>query len=141
LYNPIFKKIEYYLYNYDRIEIKIENLKANMQDCEYNQNYTRWIKNKSSSLEDLVIRNVNLERKILKIKKWKNLIAEILQEYKLNDIIKYKFIDYKYLKKYDMNKIKEKLNMNFKEQKNIQANILQYIFAVAIKKELLKEVK
>jgi len=59
----------------------------------------------------------------------------------LNEIIKYKFIDYKYLKKYDMNKIKEKLNMNFKEQKNIQANILQYIFAVAIKKELLKEVK
>ncbi|MBQ2917052.1 MAG: hypothetical protein IJE59_02615 [Clostridia bacterium] len=141
MYNSIFKKIEYYLYNYDRIEIKIENLKANMQDCEYNQNYTRWIKNKSSSLEDLVIRNVNLERKILKIKKWKNLIAEILQEYKLNDIIKYKFIDYKYLKKYDMNKIKEKLNMNFKEQKNIQANILQYIFSVAIKKELLKEVK
>lgn len=138
LYNPIFKKIEYYLYNYDRIEIKIENLKANMQDYEYNQSYTRWIKNKSSSLEDLVIRNVNLERKILQMKKWKYLITKILKEYNSKDKFVYEFIDLKYFRKYNIKKIENFLDINLREQKNMQRKILEHIFCVAKNMDILK---
>ena len=35
----IFKKIEYYLYNYDYIDIKIQNAKMEILNREYNQNY------------------------------------------------------------------------------------------------------
>ena len=138
MYNPIFKKIEYYLYNYDRIEIKIENLKANIQDYEYNQGYTRWIKNKSSSLEDQVIRNVNLERKILQMKKWRYLIMKILEDYKLKDKIKYRFINLKYFEKYSIEKIEKVLAIGVKEQKEIQKRILEHIFCIAKEKDILK---
>lgn len=138
MYNSIFKKIEYYLYNYERIEIKIENLKANILDYEYNQGYTRWIKNKSSSLEDQVIRNVNLERKILQMKKWKCLITKILEDYKLKDKIKYRFINLKYLKKYSIEKIEKVLDIGVKEQKEMQRRILEHIFCVAKEKDILK---
>ena len=66
--NKTRKKIEKYLYGYSRIDRKIYFLEMDITDSEYNQNYTRWIKNKSSSLEDLVIRNINLEKRILKLK-------------------------------------------------------------------------
>ena len=138
--NKTRKKIEKYLYGYNHIDRKIYFLELDITDSEYNQNYTRWIKNKSSSLEDLVIRNINLEKRIIKLKKWKNLIAKILQKYKRTDELKYNFINSKYICKDSPFTIQEKLNLSLKEQKDIQAEILQYIFFVAIKNEMLKEV-
>lgn len=135
-----YKKIEYYLYNYDFIDAKINILKTEMSDSEYNQNYVRWIKNKSSSLEDLVIRNMDIERKIFKLGKWKKLIDNILKEYGQNNQLFYNFIHLKYFLKFDSPTIEEKLNLCLKEQKDIQAKILQYIFLLAIKNNMLKEV-
>ena len=134
------KKIEHYLYNYNFIDIKIESLKLDICDSEFNQNYTRWIKNKSSSLEDQVIRNIEIERRILKINKWKYLITTVLEEYKIKNEIYYKFINLKYMCKEKSSTIQEKLNLSLKEQKDIRAEILQYIFFLAIKKQMLKEV-
>lgn len=135
-----YKKIEYYLYNYDYIDIKIENIRKYISDVEYNQSYYRWIKNKSSSLEDQVIRNINIEQRIYKLKRWKNTITLVLKRYKEKNISIYYFIILKYFHKLNPITIQEKLNLNLKEQKDIQAEILQYIFFVAIKKGMLKEV-
>lgn len=135
-----FKKIEHYLYNYDFIDVKISILKSEILDTEYNHNYTRWIKNKSSSLEDLVIKNIDIERRILKLRKWKKLIDNILEEYGQNNQLFYNFINLKYFRKVNTMIIQEKLNLNIKEQKDIQAKILQYIFLLAIKHNMLKEV-
>lgn len=135
-----YKKIEYYLYNYDFIDAKINILKTDMSDSEYNQNYTRYIKNKSSSLEDLVIKNMDIERRILKLNKWKSLIDNILKEYGQKNQLFYNFIHLKYFIKMDSSEIEEKLKLSLKEQKDIQAKILQYIFLLAIKNNMLKEV-
>lgn len=135
-----FKKIEYYLYKYDFIDTQISILKLDIQDTEYNHNYIKWIKNKSS-LEDLVIKNINIERRILKIEKWKNLIDDILKEYKKNNKLFYNFINLKYLRKVNAITIQEKLNLSIKEQKKIQKKILQYIFDVALKNKMLKNRK
>ncbi len=135
-----YKKIEYYLYNYDFIDAKINILKTDISDSEYNQNYTRYIKNKSSSLEDLVIRNMDIERRILKLNKWKSLIDNILKEYGQENQLFYNFIHLKYFIKMDSSEIEERLNISLKEQKDIQAKILQYIFLLAIKNNMLKEV-
>ena len=139
IYNT-YKKIEYYLYNYDFIDYKINILKAEISDSEYNNNYIRWIKNKSSSLEDLVIRNMDIEMRISKLNKWKNLIDNILKEYKQNNQLLYNFIHLKYFLKFNSSVIKEKIKLSEKKQKDIQADILQYIFSLAIKNNMLKEV-
>lgn len=138
--NDAFKKIKYYLYNYDFIDAKINILKSEILDSEYNQNYKRYIKNKSSSLEDLVIKNMDIERRILKLSKWKKLIDNILEEYGQSNQLFYNFINLKYFYKVDYLTIEKKLNLGIKEQKDIQAKILQYIFLLAIKQNMLKEV-
>lgn len=135
-----YKKIEYYLYNYDFIDAKINILKSEISDSEYNQNYTKYIKNKSSSLEDLVIKNIDIEKKISKLNEWKNLIENILKEYEQTNQLFYNFINLKYFLKFDSSIIEEKLNLSVRERKDIQAQILQYIFSLAIKNSMLKEV-
>lgn len=135
-----YRKIEYYLYNYDYLDVKIENIQLGLSDSEYNQNYSKWIKNKSSSLEDQVIRNIGIEQKIYKLKKWKQLLTFILKWYEKNNTVKYNFIKLKYFEKENFIKIQEKLNLSLKEQRDIQTEILQYIFFVAIKKGMLREV-
>ncbi len=134
------KKIEFYLYNYNYLNTKINTIISNKSDEEYNQNYTRYIKNKSSSLEDQVIRNIGFEQRVLKIRKWQKLIANILEEYKQTNNLKYSFIVLKYFDRENPIVIENKLNLANENQKDIQAEILQYIFLIAIKKGILREV-
>ena len=135
-----FKKIEYYLYNYDYIDIRIDNIRMDINSLDYNQNYTKYIKNKSSSLEDQVIRNIDIEKRIYKLKRWKNLITFVLKKYRKTDILKYNFIDLKYFRKVSPNIIQKELGLNFRERMNICNEILQYISFLAIKKGMLREV-
>ncbi len=141
MYNSAFRKIEKYLYDYNYIDTKINSIISNKSNEEYNQSYTKYIKNKSSSLENQAIRNIGLEQRILKIRKWQKLIKTILDEYKESNNLKYSFIILKYFDKENPIIIENRLNLSFKEQKDIQAEILQYIFFVAIQNNMLmKEV-
>ena len=81
--------------------------------------------------------NIGLEQRILKIRKWQSLIKTILKEYKETDNLKYSFIVLKYFNKKNPIVIENKLNISIKEQKDIQAEILQYIFLLAIQKNML----
>lgn len=139
MYSKAFKKIEYYLYTYNDIDTQINELKEKMINYEYNQNYGRWIKNKSSSLEDFIIRNDNLKEVIITKCKWKKIIIRVLNKYKKEDKLKYEFINLKYFNKENKFNIKEKLNLSFEEQKNMQNEILQYIYSFAIQNGMLKE--
>lgn len=141
LYRGIIRKIEYYLYNYDLIDLKMDLLKTDIDNYEYKQTYNVWIKNKSSSLEDEAIRNIGNEQRILKIEKWKKLINEVLEEYKAKDKIKYRFMCLKYFRRLKPIKIQDKLKLTYKEQIDMQMEILNHIFVVAIKKNMLKEVQ
>jgi len=138
LYNSAFKKIEYYLYNYDLIDWNLGILENDIQNFDYNQNYNKWIKSQSSSLEEQAINNINIERKMLKILRWKRLITEILEDYKIKDNSKYKFMYLKYFRRLKPLKIQDKLNISVKIQKDIQEEILQYILLSAIKKDMLR---
>lgn len=139
MYSKAFKKIEYYLYIYNDIDTQINELKEKMLNYEYNQNYGRWIKNKSSSLEDFIIRNDNLKEVIITKCKWKKITTRVLNKYQKEDKLKYKFINLKYFNKENKFNIKEKIKLSFEEQKNMQDEILQYIFALAIQNGMLKE--
>lgn len=134
-----YRKIENYLYNYNYIDTKINSLLSSKTDYEYNQSYSKYIKNKSSSLEDQVIRNIDLEQRIFKIRKWQNLIKNILEEYQKTDNLKYSFIILKYFDRKNPILIENKLNLDFKQQKELQIEILQYIFCVALKYNMLSK--
>ena len=134
------KIIEQYLNDYTKLDEKINILKSIVQDEEYNQNYARYIKHRSSSLEDLVIRNMELEQKILKIRKWKSLITIVFNNYKSRNELFYKFLNLKYIEKVDPSYIQEKLNLSSQQQKDIERKILRYILLLAIKNKMLREV-
>ena len=85
LYNSGIKKIEYYLKRYNLLDLKISKLSEYADEYDYKQTYNKWIKYKSSSLEDEAIRNVELEQRIYKVRKWQSLITAILEYYKSKD--------------------------------------------------------
>ena len=140
LYKSGIKKIEYYLKKYNLLELKISKLVDETDNQDYKQTYNIWIKNKSSSLEDEAIRNIELEQRIYKVRKWQKLISLVLNQYKIKDKGKYKFICLKYFKKLTPIKIKEIMNLDFNKQEDLRLEILNYILAVAIKKNMLREV-
>ena len=141
LYNSGIKKIEYYLKRYNLLDLKISKLSEFADDYDYKQTYNKWLKYKSSSLEDEAIRNVELEQRIYKVRKWQNLITAILEYYKSKDKVKYKFICLKYFKKLTPIKIQERMNLTEQEQDDLTKVILNFILSVAIKKNMLKEVE
>lgn len=142
LYNSGIKKIEYYLKRYNLLDLKISKLSEYADDYDYyRQTYNKWLKKKCSSLEEDVIRNIEIEQRIYKIRKWQNLITAILEHYKAKDKEKYKFICLKYFKKLTPIKIQERMSLIEEEQDSLKFEILNHIFAVAIKKNMLKEVE
>lgn len=141
LYNSGIKKIEYYLKRYNLLDLKISKLSEYADDNDYyRQTYNKWLKNKCNSLEEDAIRNIEIEQRIHKIRKWQNLITAILEYYKAKDKEKYKFICLKYFKKLTPIKIQERMSLTEEEQESLKFEILNYIFVVAIKKNMLKEV-
>lgn len=141
LYNSGIKKIEYYLKRYNLLDLKISKLSEYTENQDYKQTYNKWLKNKCSSLEEEAIRNIELEQRIYKVRKWQSLITAILEHYKAKDKVKYKFICLKYFKKLTPIKIQERMSLTEEEQESLKVEILNYILAVAIKKNMLKEVE
>lgn len=137
--NNKYKKILKYLYNFKNIDKTIDNIKLDM--ISYNNlGYNNWIKsisNNGKTLEDKII-DMDNNHVILRLKKWKKLISEILEYYKKTDNIKYQYICLKYFENKSIEEIKSQLKLNRKEQKDMQADILQYIFWFSIRKKLFK---
>ena len=135
-----YNKIQKYLYNYKNIDKTIESIKFDMLD--YNHlGYNNWLKaisNNGKTLEDKII-DIDNNRVILKLRKWKKLISDVLENYKKTDNIKYQYICLKYFDDKSIEEIQSKLTLNKKEQKDMQVEILQHIFLLAIRNNLLKE--
>ena len=141
LYNSGIKKIEYYLKRYNLLDLKISKISEFADDYNYRNGYNKWLKNKYSSLEEEAIRNIEIEQRIYKLRKWQNFITAFLEHYKSKDKRKYKFICLKYFKKLTPIKIQERMNLTEDEQENLKIEILNSMLAVAIKKNMLKEVE
>ncbi len=135
-----YNKIQKYLYNYKNIDKTIESIKFDMLD--YNHlGYNNWLKaisNNGKTLEDKIL-DIDNNRIILKLRKWKKLISDVLENYKKTDNIKYQYICLKYFDDKSIEEIQSKLKLNKKEQKDMQVEILQHIFLLAIRNNLLKE--
>lgn len=137
--NNKYKKILKYLYNFKNIDETIDNIKLDMINYN-NLGYNNWIKsisNNGKTLEDKII-EIDNNRVIIRLKKWKELISEILEYYKKTDNIKYQYICLKYFENKSSEKIQSQLKLNRKEQKDMQTIILQHIFFRAVRQKLLR---
>ena len=137
--NNTYKKIQKYLYNYKSIDKTINAIKLDMINYN-NLGYNNWLKSISDNGKTLENKVIDIEnnRKILKLQKWKKLISEILEYYKKNDNIKYQYICLKYFDNKNIEEIQAQLKLNKKEQQDMQTVILEHIFLYAVRKKILR---
>ena len=134
-----YKTIEYHLYNLKKVNMKIKDMKEELNNFSYNHSYNKFIKYKCSNVEREVFRRIDLENKISKEEEWLKLIKCILKKYRNEDKMKYDFIILKYIKKLNKKIIERKLGLNSIAQKDMNAKILHHIFLIAKEKNILKK--
>lgn len=134
----IVSTIEHYLYIYQGIDKEIEELEQQKEDTE-GKDINSWIKSNKVNrvVENKAIKNIRIDEKIEKYKKWKEVISNILKDYKKNDLERYTYIKMKYFKKYSINKIEMETSLTKSTQMRLKQDIIYYIAIFAYKEDLI----
>lgn len=124
-----YKKIEYYLYNYNNIDELIEEIKNGLINS-VNVSGSAWRKGITvcnNTLENQVIKIIE-NKKILEFKRWqvliKKVLAFLLQKYPKY----YDFITQKYFQKKSKDEIERTLKFDFKKQKIIKDKLIEFVY-------------
>ena len=132
--------IEDNLYFYQYIDKEIIEIREN-KHLTKNKDINSWIKSKghiSSIVENEAINNISIDEKILYLEKWKILINEFMEYYKINENSKYKYIRLKYFKRYNPNAIEFEMSIGSSVQWKIKNDIIFDITIEALKRNLIK---
>lgn len=127
--NEKFKKILFYLYNYENIDDLIEQRKNEIIDT-VNVSSVAWIKSKQgngNTLEDQVIKLIE-DPLILEYKRWQVFIKRILVFLSLYKPIFYKYVILKFMQKKENYEIEKALNLDFKHLKILKVKLLELIY-------------
>lgn len=124
-----YKKIEYYLYNYNNIDELIDEIKDGLINS-VNVSGSVWRKGITvcnNTLENQVIKIIE-NKKILEFKRWqvliKKVLAFLLQKYPKY----YDFIIQKYIQKKSKDEIEQALKFDFKKQKIIKDKLIEFVY-------------
>ena len=124
-----YKKIEYYLYNYNNIDELIDEIKDGLINS-VNVSGSVWRKGITvcnNTLENQVIKIIE-NKKILEFKRWqvliKKVLAFLLQKYPKY----YDFIIQKYIQKKSKDEIEQSLKFDFKKQKIIKDKLIEFVY-------------
>lgn len=125
----VFRKTEYYLYNYCKINEIIEEIKQDIIDA-VNISGSAWLRGKSLSsntVENQAIRLAD-NKKIYYLKKAKVIIGHYLKVFKERNPKRYKFIKMKYFDKASPIEIKRVLGYNDKQQTDITNTVVSFFY-------------
>ena len=125
----VFRKTEYYLYNYCKINEIIEEIKQDIIDA-VNISGSAWLRGKSSSsntVENQAIRLAD-NKKIYYLKKAKVIIGYYLKIFKERNPKRYKFIKMKYFDKASPIEIKRELGYNDKQKIDITNTVVSFFY-------------
>jgi hypothetical protein len=123
------KKIEFYLYNYNRINILIKEREMQIIDS-INVSSRSWIKSLKgigNTTEDQVIKLIE-DKLIKEYKEWQVFIKKILAFLYENKSIYYKYLKLKYLLEKDDKEIMKILKINFEQLKRLRIKLLTFIY-------------
>ena len=123
------KKIEFYLYNYNKINILIKEREMQIIDS-INVSSRSWIKSLKgigNTTEDQVIKLIE-DNLIKEYKEWQVFIKKILAFLYENKSIYYKYLKLKYLLEKDDKEIMKILKINFKQLRKLRIKLLTFIY-------------
>lgn len=123
------KKIEFYLYNYNRINILIKEREMQIIDS-INVSSRSWIKSLKgigNTTEDQVIKLIE-DNLIKEYKEWQVFLKKILAFLYENKSIYYKYLKLKYLLEKDDKEIMKILKINFEQLKRLRIKLLTFIY-------------
>lgn len=125
----IYKRTEYYLYNYKNIDSIIQDIQEDIIDS-VNVSGTAWIKGKnlgSNTVENQAIKLADNKR-IYNLKKAKVVIKHYMEIFKGRNPKRYKFIKLKYFDKATPMDITKLLKYNEKQQKDITDMVVSFFY-------------
>ena len=123
------KKIEFYLYNYNRINILIKEREMQIIDS-INVSSRSWIKSLKgigNTTEDQIIKLIE-DNLIKEYREWQVFIKKILAFLYENKSIYYKYLKLKYLLEKDNKEIMRALKINFEQLKILRIKLLTFIY-------------
>ena len=123
------KKIEFYLYNYNRINILIKEREMQIIDS-INVSSRSWIKSLKgigNTTEDQVIKLIE-DNLIKEYKEWQVFLKKILAFLYENKSIYYKYLKLKYLLEKDDKEIMKILKINFEQLRRLRIKLLTFIY-------------
>ena len=121
----IFKKTEYYLYNYKEIDKKIDEIRESIIERVNISTYSHLIG--KNSLEEQAIKLAE-NKKIYALKKVKVIITHYLKVFKERNSKRYEFIKMKYFDKASPIEIKRVLGYDDKQQKDITNTVVSFFY-------------
>jgi len=125
----IYKRIEYYLYNYNNINKMIETIEQDIID-NADTSVTAWLKSKNidtNTVENQAIRIAD-NKQINTLKKVRKIIQHYLYVFKVKNPKRYQFIKLKYFDKLSTLEINKILGYNEKEQIDITNNVVSFFY-------------
>ena len=125
-----FRKIEFYLYNYDNLDSLIIEIRDKYLN-QINLSKTTWLKG-TNTFENQVVDMID-DKRIKEINEWQVFLKGILAFLNSKYPEYYEFVRLKYIKK-RKKEIKRLLKINDKEYENMRNNVINFIYYDAISK-------
>ena len=125
----VYKKVEYYLYNYKDIDNIIENIRESVIGT-VNISGKAWLKGKtinSNTVENQAIRLAD-NKKIYTLRKVKAVISHYMKVFKERNPKRYNFIKMKYFDKANPLQIEKILKYDNKQQKDITDMVVSFFY-------------
>ncbi len=125
----IYKKVEYYLYNYKNIDNIITNIRESIIDT-VNISGGAWLKGKSTDINTVENQAIRLadNKKIYTLRKVKLVIDHYMKVFRQRNPKRYNFIKMKYFDKATPVDIEKVLKYNSKQQKDISDMIVSFFY-------------
>lgn len=133
-----FKKIEFFLYNYENLDDMIKKVENEYIDF-ISGSVATWLKsrkNEQNTMEDEVICMIE-DKRICKYRKWQAFLKEMFAFFYEDYPGLYKFITLKYINKKDKSYIKNKFRMNDEEFKRVRKTIICWLWINAIEEKII----
>lgn len=125
----IYRKIAFYLYNYNNIDNLINERKENIVDS-INVSNRAWLNSKNSegyTLEDQVIK-LNEDAQIIEYKRWQVFIKRMLVFLCKFSPITYQYLVLKYFEQLENDEIIKSLKIDFKTLIIIKNNLYEFMY-------------